>query len=352
VSDDFSTPGVAERLERAARAAHTLSEALWEALHEELADRRAEVEPGDRRVAELSERLADVSATVGLLARWAARPSSPEPPPPARRGAFARPAPPKPSVAPVESEPRIAPVEPDPRVARVEPAHVEPDPRVARVEPAHVEPESPRAAYEEPRSSSSTPLGEARAAQEPLVAAVLVDELAPEGSPEIQIRDERVKESGRERGVHGEDDRDAWVGAIGRGLERYERDGEGFAVLLVELADVERLRHAELPGEMSRLTGLVEGALAGELGPADSLTRESPGRYWLLASETDARGARLLAERLAAAVRTAPSHRGAPLEVAAGIAVCPADGVQAAALAAHADIGLYAARASGRPIAP
>lgn len=342
MSDDFPTPGVAERLERAARAAHTLSEALWEALHEELADRRAEIEPGDRRVAELSERLADVSATVGLLARGDARPSAPEPPPAARRGAFARPAPPEPPVAPVESE-RIAPVKPEPRVARVE---------SARVEPAR-EPESEsRAAYEEPRSSTSTPLGGAYAERGSPSAAVLVDELAPEGSLEIEIRDERVKESRRERGVHDEDDRDVWVGTIGRRLERYERDGVGFAVLLVELADVERLRHAELPGEMSRLTGLVESALAGELGPADSLTRESPGRYWLLASETDARGARLLAERMAAAVRAAPSHRGAPLEVAAGVAVCPADGTQAAALAAHADIGLYAARASGRPIAP
>lgn len=341
MSDDFPTPGLAERLERAARAAHTLSETLWEALHEELADRRAEIDRGDRRVAELSERLADVSATVGLLARGDARPSSSEPPPAARRGAFARPAPPEPP-APVQSE-RIAPVEPEPRVARVE---------SARVESAR-EPESEsRAAYEEPRSSTGTPLGGAYAERGSLSAAVLVDELAPEGSPEIQIRDERVKELRRERGVHGEDDRDAWVGAIGRRLERYERDGVGFAVLLVELADVERLRHAELPGEMSRLTGLVEGALAGELGPADSLTRESPGRYWLLASETDARGARLLAERLAAAVRAAPSHRGAPLEVAAGVAVCPADGTQAAALAAHADIGLYAARASGRPVAP
>jgi len=337
VTDDFSTSGPAERLEHAARAAHTLSEALWEALHEELADRRPEIDRDDRRVTELSERLADVSATVALLARGDARPSSPEPQPAPRRGAFDRPAAPVSPVAPVESEPRIAPVEPDPRVAQVEPGS-----RVGRAE------------YEEPHSSSSQ-AGEAHAAQEPLATAVLVDELAPGGAPEIEIRDRRVRESSslshRER-VLDAGGPDAWVGAIGRRLERYERDGLGFAVLLVELVDVERLRHSELPGEMSRLTGLVEGALAGELGPADSLARESPGRYWLLASETDARGARLLAERLADAVRNAPSHRGAPLEVAAGVAVCPADGTQAAALAAHADIGLYAARASGRPLAP
>ena len=124
-----------------------------------------------------------------------------------------------------------------------------------------------------------------------------------------------------------------------------------FAVLLVELADVERLRHAELPGEVARLTGLVETALSNELRPADSLTRESPGRYWLLAPETDSPSARALAGRLAEAVRGAASHRGAPLQVAVGVAVCPVDGSQAAALAARADSALYAARASGRPVA-
>ena len=58
------SPRSAERLARAARAAQALSETLWEALlHEALAD------PAESRVAELSQRLADISATVALLAR-------------------------------------------------------------------------------------------------------------------------------------------------------------------------------------------------------------------------------------------------------------------------------------------
>ena len=141
-----------------------------------------------------------------------------------------------------------------------------------------------------------------------------------------------------------------WIAAIERRLERYARDRAPFALLLVELADVERLRHAELPGEVSRLTGLVEAALSAELRPADSLTRESPGRYWLLAPETDSGAATALAERMASAVRGAASHRGASLQIAVGIAVCPVDGSQAVVLAARADIALYAARAAGRPV--
>jgi GGDEF domain-containing protein len=304
VSEDFLNPRLAERLARAARAAQTLSETLWEALHEELID------PRGQRVAELSERLVEVSTTVALLARVDVRASStPEPP-----------------AAPARPEPSAVPTGPEPSAV-----------------PAESERASARAIRDEP-----PPPREPRAAERPPAAAVLVDELALEGSSEIEIRDERREDP-------APDDRvptDAWIASIERRLERHERDGVPFAVMLVELVDVERLRHAELPGEVARLTGLVETALANELRPADALTRESPGRYWLLAPETDAGSARTLAGRLAQAVRGAASHRGRPLEVAVGIAVCPADGSQAVALATHADIALYAARAAGRPVAP
>jgi GGDEF domain-containing protein len=295
VSDEFLSPHSVERLARAARAAQTLSEALWEALHEELSD------PRGQRVAELSERLTDVSATVALLAR-------------ADVGASPIGASPTRTPAPAPTpEPSAAPARPEASAARV--TRDEPPP--SREAPARREP-------------SPSPS-----------AAVLVDELAPEAPQEIEIRDER-----------GDRAPSPWVGSIERRLERYERDSVPFAVLLVELADVERLRHAELPGEVARLTGLVETALSNELRPADSLTRESPGRYWLLAPETDANSARALAGRLAEAVRGAASHRGASLQVAVGVAVCPVDGDQAATLAAQADVALYAARAAGRPLAP
>jgi GGDEF domain-containing protein len=309
VTDDFLTPRVAERLARAARAAQTLSETLWEALHEELTDPRA------HRVAELSERLVDVSAAVAALAHGDARPA------PVAEGSLGAAPGVGGEVPAAQPEPTAAPVEPRSRLARV-----------THDEPSSDEPSSQRESPAPPPPPSSS-------------VAVLVDELAPQGSPaqapsEIEIRDAR-----------GERAQAAWIAAIGRRLERYERDGVPFAVLLVELADVERLRHSELPGEVARMTGLVETALSGELRPADSLTRESPGRYWLLAPETDSGSARALAGRLAEAVRGAASHRGAPLQVAVGIAVCPTDGSQAGALAVHADVALYAARAAGRPVA-
>lgn len=250
MSNAGQTP--AERLARAARGAHELSDALWDSLHESLAGAGA----GAERAALLAQRLADVSTALALLA------GAPEP------------------LAPSQ-EPQTTPLEP------------------------------------------------------------------PEPSPVdtgIQIHDAREEE----RPAHPS----AWTHSIGRRLERYREDRLPFAVLLIEVLDIDRLAHAEPRQELARLTTQVERAIGAELRPADLLTHETQGRYWLVTPETDAPGARRLAERLARAVRLAAQHRGVPLEVAIGIAVCPEDGQDASTLAAHADVGVYAARAAGRSVAP
>ena len=71
----------------------------------------------------------------------------------------------------------------------------------------------------------------------------------------------------------------------------------------------------------------------------------------MLAPATDALAAGRLAESLVRTIEPLASRRWAPLEVKVGIAVCPDDGREAAALAAHADLGLDARRAAGRPVA-
>jgi GGDEF domain-containing protein len=167
----------------------------------------------------------------------------------------------------------------------------------------------------------------------------------PEPSPaapgEIEIRDERVEEGPA-----------AWIGSIGRELERFAQDARPFTVLLIELVDVARLNRTELHEEVLRLAARVERTLELELRTISdrgggSLTREAPGRFWLLAPRIGVLRAGALADQIAHAVRRSVSHRGQPLQVAVGTAVCPDDGVQAPALAAHADVALYAARAGG-----
>ncbi len=238
-------PASLARLQRAARGAHELSEALWDSLHAELSQEPSALAP------DLAQRLADVSSALALLTRARAQPSPQRPPEPP--------------------------------------------------EPAH-------------------------------------------SDAGIEIRDTREEERSS--------DPSAWTGSIGRRLERYHEDRVPFAVLLIEVLDIERLARAESPQDLAGLTTQLERAIGMELRPADVFTHEALGRYWLVTPETDAPGARGLAERLARTVRLAAQHRGAALEVAIGIAVCPEDGQDAAALAAHADVGVYAARASGRSIAP
>lgn len=173
----------------------------------------------------------------------------------------------------------------------------------------------------------------------PVAPASRVSPAVPAPSEEIEIRDER-----------GEEGPAAWIGSIGRQVTRFEEDGHPFAVLLVELLDLDRIRALEASAELVRLAGQVQEVLAAELRPlgSGSLTRESTGRYWLLAPETDRLGAGRLADRLATAVAASLSYRGGPLEVVIGVAVGPDDGLPAPALAAHADVDLYAARSSAR----
>src|SRR5207245_10356928 len=74
VVEALGGPAHGERLERAAQAAHLLCEVLWEALHDELGVRRERAglpnvnSAPTQRTAALAERLADVAATVALLA--------------------------------------------------------------------------------------------------------------------------------------------------------------------------------------------------------------------------------------------------------------------------------------------
>jgi hypothetical protein len=171
-----------------------------------------------------------------------------------------------------------------------------------------------------------------------------------------------------------------WIVSIGSALEQFERDLLPFAVLLVELVDVEHLRLGGPDGELRRLTRQMESAFTQALETigarrAASLTPERPDRYWLLLSETDRLAAQALAERLvrtfvpvgAGSGAADPAERyfaalsaqrsplrvrqiGAPLQLAVGMAVCPENGREASTLAAHADVELSAVRAAGLSI--
>ncbi len=350
--------------ESAVDAVEALRGVLWEALMGELRD------PPARQVADLADRLAYVcatalAATVAAGAQDAAAetagpaaaavgagdsgadPGHSHGSPIGPRGAVLideradAPTAPAPSRVPAPPAVPDAPVDPAPASPPIEQTHGRPRPW----DPVSSESRgNPDSASDPPPEEVTPPAADAPAGGSP----------APEDkhAPEIEVRDER-----REEGPA------AWIRSIGGELERFEQDKLPFAVLLVELGDVERLRRAALPGGVSNLTDRIEHALTQELQriggppaerrgrPGGRLTRERPGRYWLLAPATDAAAARRLAEWLVRTIEPLASRRWAPLEVKVGTAVCPDDGREAAALAAHADLVLDARRAAGRPIA-
>jgi hypothetical protein len=155
---------------------------------------------------------------------------------------------------------------------------------------------------------------------------------------EIEIRDQRR-----------EDGPAAWISSIGAQLERFERDGAPFAVLLVELVDIERLRRDGPPEQLTWLAAELERALTvASESWSGSAARERPGRCWLVAPGTDRAGAERLAQQLMRELPESGGERRPSLAVAIGTAICPEDGREPAALAAHADIGLYAARSAFR----
>jgi GGDEF domain-containing protein len=141
-----------------------------------------------------------------------------------------------------------------------------------------------------------------------------------------------------------------WRGAIARRLERREDDGLPFAVLTVEVDDLERLLAAGSGRDVAFALEAAERGLTAELAPADVVVRERLGRWWLTSPDRDARAARDLGMRVGAAISHA-TLAGTPLQASIGVAVCPDDGADVESLAGRAEQGLYSARAAGLRLA-
>lgn len=142
-----------------------------------------------------------------------------------------------------------------------------------------------------------------------------------------------------------------WVEAIERRLAGHAVDGRPFAVLIAEADDLEHLLDAREGTEVAQAIERVGRALREALRPQDELACERPGRYWITLPDAAAHTARPLAERLAGAIGSVASHHGAPLTISVGLAGCPEDSLSASGLAAHAEEGLFAARAAGVRVA-
>lgn len=137
-----------------------------------------------------------------------------------------------------------------------------------------------------------------------------------------------------------------WLRAIERLLAAAGEDQAPFAVLAVELDGAERVLAADPDGGAEALAR-VERAVRSAAPSTAVLVREPPARMWIVAPGAGRGDARALGERMVDATEGAAVHRGAPLTVSIGTAVCPDDAGDAERLAALADEGVFAARAAG-----
>jgi GGDEF domain-containing protein len=124
--------------------------------------------------------------------------------------------------------------------------------------------------------------------------------------------------------------------------------GRPLALMLVELDDHGRLDLVEgsaAPG--GPLSQQLLDAARRVMRDADAALPGEDGRTWLIADGVSRAGAEAIARRLDGAVRALGSWRGAPLAVAVGLAIRPADGDDAAALLTAAEEGVFEAAAAG-----
>jgi hypothetical protein len=343
VADEaMSGPAQIERLKRAAQAANVLCEVLWETLHTGLA---VHPQPQDaphaegaptQHTAELAERLADVAATVALLASADRRATAVTKPGLAETAPAAAATAPR-AVAQARSE-AVLMDERDEHVGERGPGRLP----GASTRPHQPPPEA------HPRPWDASAADPSRA-------------IHTSSQEEMLAQDERDKPA-------------AWVDLIASAVERFEKDRLPFAVFVIDVVELgplqSGLRLAELPGLMRRVESASTQALeAIGATSAASLALEGPARFWLQVPETNRLGARKLVERLmgvlehvgpaarradpteryfaALSAHTPPSsarQKDAPLELAIGTAVCPIDGQDVAALVKHASVELAAMR--------
>jgi hypothetical protein len=271
-----------------ARAAEALRRVLWEAAVEAAPRARSDARAA-RRLLDAGDRIA--AACAELLA--------------AELDGAGVERPPAEDVAAVAEPPAAAGAPAQPLVIVDERRGVPP------LSPRGPVPPEPRAAHEDPRRAAPVP------------------EPVPAFAPSIAARDARQGPA-------------AWIGSIGAQLAAFEEHGRPFSVLLIEMLEPASALDAEAA------TSALEERLGQWRGL--TLTREGPGRYWLIAPGADRAGAESLRDLVELPRGEA---KGGP--VAVGIALCPEDGRDAAGLAAHADLDLYASRSraserrAGRP---
>jgi GGDEF domain-containing protein len=143
--------------------------------------------------------------------------------------------------------------------------------------------------------------------------------------------------------------RPAWPAALEHAVARARAAGEPLALLLAELVDAGRILMVEDAEVSARTLADFQSSIRAAAG-GERVLDDGEARSWVIGYGADREAAAALGARVAAAVRTGPGWRGAPLLASIGIAVLGEDGEDAESLLEAAERSMLAAAAAGTEI--
>jgi diguanylate cyclase (GGDEF)-like protein len=160
--------------------------------------------------------------------------------------------------------------------------------------------------------------------------------------------DELLTGSDRLTGLHGQEFLKEHLRHLVSMQKRYDQP---FSLLLVDVQGLKRINQAWGDNAGDETLVGVAGAVEGSVRGADTAIRMEEDEFCVLLPNQTAGRARIVAERLAAAVEQVRDPGGGELQIAIGVVACPQHATTADDLLEAADGALYRAKAAGEHVA-
>jgi diguanylate cyclase (GGDEF)-like protein len=160
--------------------------------------------------------------------------------------------------------------------------------------------------------------------------------------------DELLTGSDRLTGLHGQEFLKEHLRHLVSMQKRYDQP---FSLLLVDVQGLKRINQAWGDNAGDETLVGVAGAVEGSVRGADTAIRMEEDEFCVLLPNQTAGRARIVAERLAAAVEQVRDPGGGELQIAIGVVGCPQHATTADELLEAADGALYRAKAAGEHVA-